>query len=85
MNASSRFAELVRREGGALPFKRDYHQMAGFVVLKAPDTPSILFEGGYISNPADASRLTSPEGRKAIAVALRRAIEVHFARRTAAR
>lgn len=80
MTASSRFADLVHREGGGLPFRRDYHQMAGFVVLKAPDTPSILLEAGYISNVADVSRLKSQEGRRAVAVALRRAIDVHFAR-----
>ena len=86
MNASSRFADLVHREAApALPFKRDYHRMAGFAVLKAPDTPAILFEAGYITSPRDVERLLSPEGRRAIAVTLRRATDVHFARRLAAR
>ena len=85
MNSSARFAELVYREAGTMPFKRDYHQMAGFAVLKAPDTPAILLEAGYISNPADVVRLSSVPGRKSIAVALRKAIDVHFARRVAAR
>ena len=86
MNASSRFADLVHREASpALPFKRDYHRMAGFAVLKAPDTPAILFEAGYITSPRDVARLLSPEGRRAVAVTLRRATDVHFARRMAAR
>jgi len=85
MNASARFADLVKREGSAVPFKRDYHQMAGFAVLKAPDMPAILFEAGYISSASDVARLTSPEGRRAIASSLRRAVDVHFARRMAQR
>jgi N-acetylmuramoyl-L-alanine amidase len=85
MNASARFADLVKREGTSVPFKRDYHQMAGFAVLKAPDTPAILFEAGYISSAADVARLTSAEGKHAIAESLRRAVDVHFARRMAAR
>ena len=85
MNASSRFADLVHREGSLLPFKRDYHQMAGFAVLKAPDTPAILLEAGYITSATDVARLNSPTGRRDIAVALRRAADVHFARRVASR
>ncbi len=85
MNASARFADLVKREARFVPFKREYHQMAGFAVLKAPDTPAILFEAGYISSPADVARLSSPEGKRAIAESLRRAIDVHFARRMASR
>ncbi|MEP6784875.1 MAG: N-acetylmuramoyl-L-alanine amidase [Sphingomonadales bacterium] len=80
MNASARFAELVKRENKKIPFKRDYHQMAGFVVLKAPDTPAILLEAGYINNAEDVARLQSQEGRDAISGALRRAIDIHFAR-----
>jgi N-acetylmuramoyl-L-alanine amidase len=85
MNASARFADLVKREATDVPFKRDYHQMAGLVVLKAPDMPAILFEAGYISNAADVTRLTSTEGKRAIAQSLRRAVDVHFARRMASR
>ncbi len=85
MNASARFADLFKREGSAVPFKRDYHQMAGFAVLKAPDMPAILFEAGYISSASDVARLTSAEGRRAIASSLRRAVDVHFARRMASR
>ena len=85
MNASARFADLVHREGGSLPFKPAYHQMAGFAVLKAPDTPAILLEAGYVSNARDVARLLSPEGKREIAVALRRAVDIHFARRVASR
>ena len=34
---------------------------AGFVVLKAPDIPSLLVETGFISNPVEARRLNQAE------------------------
>jgi N-acetylmuramoyl-L-alanine amidase len=85
MNASARFADLLKREGSAMPFRGDYHRMAGFAVLKAPDTPAILLEVGYLTNVADVERITSVEGRAAIATGIRRAVDVHFARRFASR
>jgi N-acetylmuramoyl-L-alanine amidase len=86
MNASSRFADVLRREAtGSVPFRGEFHRMAGFAVLKAPDTPAILFEVGYVTNPVDVARLVSPEGKAAIALAVRRAVDIQFARRTAAR
>ncbi len=86
MNASARFADLLKRESaGAIPFKADYHRMAGFAVLKAPDTPAILLEVGYVTNAVDVARLTSPGGRAAIASSIRRAVDVQFARRMASR
>jgi N-acetylmuramoyl-L-alanine amidase len=64
--------------------KANFHRMASLMVLKAPDMPSILFETGYISNPQDAAFLNSREGRQKVAQSIRRAVEVHFARRLAA-
>lgn len=85
MNSSAGFARLLGREAGALvPIKPNFHRMASLVVLKAPDMPSILFETGYISNPRDAAFISSGEGRAAIAEAVRRAVDIHFARRLAA-
>ena len=86
MNASAGFARLLGREAKPLiPTKAVFHRMASLMVLKAPDTPSILFETGYISNPADAAFLDSSQGRERIAQSVTRAVEVHFARRFAAR
>jgi N-acetylmuramoyl-L-alanine amidase len=85
MNASARFADLLKREGSAMPFRGDYHRMAGFAVLKAPDTPAILLEVGYLTNPSDVERITSATGKAAIATGIRRAVDVHFARRFASR
>jgi N-acetylmuramoyl-L-alanine amidase len=82
MDVSARFANLLYREAAPLfPFQRDWHRFAAFVVLKAPDVPSVLFEAGYMSNQEDARFLSSDEGRREIAIGLRRAIEAHFARR----
>lgn len=86
MNASAGFARLLGREAKALiPTKAKFHRMASLMVLKAPDMPSILFETGYISNPGDAAFLDSRDGRRRIAESVRRAVEIHFARRTATR
>ncbi|MGY4398661.1 N-acetylmuramoyl-L-alanine amidase [Sphingomonas sp. UYAg733] len=84
MNSSASFARLLGREAQPLiPVKANFHRMASLVVLKAPDMPSILFETGYISNPSDAAFIDSPDGRKRIAQSVRRAVDVHFARRLA--
>ena len=86
MNASAGFARLLGREARPLiPLKDNFHRMASLMVLKAPDMPSILFETGYISNPADAALLGSTDGRARIAESVRRAVEIHFARRMAMR
>lgn len=84
MNNSASFARLLGREAKALvPIKPNFHRMASLVVLKAPDMPSILFETGYISNPRDAAFIDSREGRARIAESVRRAVDIHFARRLA--
>lgn len=82
MNASAGFARLLGREAKPLiPVKANFHRMASLLVLKAPDMPSILFETGYLSNAQDAAFLDSREGRRRIAESVRRAVEIHFARR----
>jgi N-acetylmuramoyl-L-alanine amidase len=80
MATSAAFAALLRREGtGLLPFHAGGLRMAGLAVLKAPDLPAILFELGYLSNPTDLARIRSSAGQAAIAQAVRRAVEIHFA------
>jgi N-acetylmuramoyl-L-alanine amidase len=82
MNVSADFAELLYREAAPVfPFRPAWHRFAAFVVLKAPDIPSILFESGYLTNQADAAYISSAQGRQQIAEGMRRAIEAHFARR----
>ncbi len=82
MNVSANFARLLHREAAPLfPFRPDWHRFAAFIVLKAPDIPSILFESGYLTNETDAGYVQSPAGQRQIADGMRRAIEAHFARR----
>jgi N-acetylmuramoyl-L-alanine amidase len=81
MGAASDFARLLQREAGAaVNFRYDRHRFASFVVLKSPDTPSVLFETGFISNLDDARFLASADGQKRLARGVARAIQVHFAR-----
>ncbi|MGE3872440.1 MAG: N-acetylmuramoyl-L-alanine amidase [Parvibaculaceae bacterium] len=58
---------------------------AGFVVLKAPDVPSVLLELGYLSNKADEALLVSPEWQKGIAAAMTKAIDAYFSTELAQR
>lgn len=84
MNVASDFARLLQREASdEVKFRTTAHRFASFVVLKAPDTPSVLFETGFISNEGDAEFLASAEGQKKVARGVREAVQVHFARRIA--
>jgi N-acetylmuramoyl-L-alanine amidase len=56
---------------------------AGFVVLKAPDVPSVLIELGYMSNRSDLNHLTSTDWRTKTATALAQAVDDFFAPRLA--
>lgn len=85
MDTASEFARLLQREARAgMKFRATAHRFASFVVLKAPDTPSVLFETGFISNKGDAAFLASADGQKRVARGVRDAVQVHFARRIAA-
>lgn len=86
MNIASDFARLLQREASkAVKFRSDAHRFASFVVLKSPDTPSILFETGFISNEKDSEFLASADGQRKLARGVRDAVQTHFARQMAAR
>lgn len=53
-------------------------EQAAFVVLKSPDTPSILVETGFISNPQEANRLASRDYQKKMARAIFNGVSRHF-------
>lgn len=57
---------------------------AGFVVLRAPDVPSVLVELGYMSTKDDLKQLTSPAWRAKTGDALAQAIDSFFGPRMAA-
>jgi N-acetylmuramoyl-L-alanine amidase len=56
---------------------------AGFVVLKAPDVPSVLLELGYLSNGNDVKCLTSPDWRDRTSGKIAEAIDKFFAPKAA--
>ncbi|MFN4141317.1 N-acetylmuramoyl-L-alanine amidase [Aestuariivirga sp.] len=58
---------------------------AGFMVLKAPDVPSVLIELGYLSSRHDENQLTSPEWRERVARAMALAVGKYFGQQLAAR
>lgn len=85
MNLSADFARTLQRTAaGDIPFRPGSHRFAGFVVLKAPDMPSVLLETGFITNSGDAARISSAEGQRAMAHGVREAVLLHFARQIAA-
>lgn len=80
---SAQFASLITREGeGMLEFHPEPRRSAAFAVLKSADIPAVLFEAGYITDPVEAARLASEEGRQRFAQTLSRAIRIFFARGT---
>jgi N-acetylmuramoyl-L-alanine amidase len=58
---------------------------AGFIVLKAPDVPSVLVELGYLSSKQDEALLTSKAWHGKIAKAMTRAVDKYFSSEVAAR
>jgi N-acetylmuramoyl-L-alanine amidase len=56
---------------------------AGFIVLRAPDVPSVLVELGYVSNEQDLKQLTSDAWRSKVGDSIVHAINMFFATRLA--
>ena len=56
---------------------------AAFVVLKAPDIPSVLVELGFVTNKADIQSLVSPEWRERTSDAMVQAVDTYFSTRLA--
>ena len=53
-------------------------QQAGFIVLKSPDTPSILVETGFISNPTEEKNLRSKTYQALLADAVLAGVRNYF-------
>ncbi|MGV2496688.1 N-acetylmuramoyl-L-alanine amidase family protein [Pelagerythrobacter aerophilus] len=80
---SAEFTSLILREGeGTLVFHPRPRRSAALAVLRAPDVPAVLYESGFITNPADAERLATLEGQENFAEVMARAIRIYFARQT---
>ena len=70
---------VVGKFDGAIRLINNPHRFAGFVVLRAPDVPSILVELGYLSNPQDEKLLTDAKWRRKAAELLVASIEAYAA------
>ncbi len=57
---------------------RNSVQQAGFMVLKAPDVPSMLIETNYITNPRTAKLLTSADYQQQLADAIFTGVNNYF-------
>ena len=83
-NYSARFARsIVDYAGQKTAMLQRPHRFAGFVVLKAPDVPSVLIELGFLTNPADEKQLVSAAWRTGVAGSFTRAIDRYFGDRLA--
>lgn len=83
-NYSVRFAKsVVDYAGQATTLLEPTHRFAGFVVLKAPDVPSVLVELGFLTNSTEEKRLTSSKWRTSVASSFVRAVDRYFGDRLA--
>lgn len=74
-NAGSKVLQELRGVGR---LHRHHIEQAGFVVLKAPDIPSMLVETAFISNPQEEAKLQSPSYQKQLADAIVDGVRAYF-------
>ena len=68
---SIHFARTLLGElGDTVRFVGNPLRSARFIVLRAPDVPSVLLELGYLSNPEDETQMSDPAWRAAAADAI---------------
>jgi N-acetylmuramoyl-L-alanine amidase len=79
---SVQFARMLARDfKPTIPLHLKPVKSAGFVVLKAPDVPSVLVELGYMTTRSDLRHLVSPVWRAHTAKVIVQAVNDFFARR----
>jgi N-acetylmuramoyl-L-alanine amidase len=79
MESSLRIGRHVLNSmGGVTRLHTNRVEQAAFVVLKSPDTPSILVETGFVSNPQEARRLASHDYQEQIARAVFNGVNRYF-------
>ena len=72
--------DVVASFAGDTQLLENPQRSAGFVVLTAPDIPSVLVELGCLSNAVEGRLLQRPSYRRKLARGLARAIEVYLGR-----
>lgn len=79
-NLSIAFArDAVTALGRVVPLLENPQRSANFVVLTAPDIPSVLVELGCLSNPVEERLLQQAAYQERLAHGLAQAIEMYFA------
>jgi N-acetylmuramoyl-L-alanine amidase len=68
-------AVLQRLDASASLIRTNPHRGAGFLVLRAPDVPSLLLELGFLSSDADRARMTDPAWSESLAADLVTALD----------
>jgi N-acetylmuramoyl-L-alanine amidase len=74
---------VLRELGHVNTLHRGFVEQAGFAVLKSPDTPSILVETAFISNPAEEKRLQDEAYQAQLAQSILSGIKRYFAQNPA--
>jgi N-acetylmuramoyl-L-alanine amidase len=79
MRESFRFAETLLKDIKAVnPLKYSSFRQANFIVLRAPDIPSVLVEMAYMTNKEDERQLKSNQFQEKIAKALAASVKRFF-------
>jgi len=79
MKESFRFAETILENIRAVnPVKYPTYRQANFIVLKAPDIPSVLVEMAYITNKEDERLLNTNDFQEKLAKTLNASIKKYF-------
>lgn len=79
IEASTKAAkEVLHALHGVGRLHRRQVEHAGFVVLKAPDIPSMLIETAFISNPREERNLRSPAYQRRLAAAIATGVREYF-------
>ncbi|MHB1632136.1 MAG: N-acetylmuramoyl-L-alanine amidase family protein [Acidithiobacillus sp.] len=79
MNSAAAAADvMIRGLAGVEDLHNAAVQHANFVVLRAPDVPSMLVETAFISNPEEEQRLRDPDFRQVLARTMHDAVVAHF-------
>lgn len=72
--------DVIKQIGSFNRLHKGSVEQAGFVVLKSPDIPSLLVETGFITTPAEAHLLQTPEHQQKLALAIANGIQRYFRR-----